>query len=327
MSRIIVHGAGAIGGVIGGRLFQHGHDVVLVARGAHHDAIAAGGLRLRSPDGEVTLPVPVVDHPGAVDWREDDVVVLAVKSQDSDGALADLVAVAPPATAIVCAQNGVANERRALRLFPNVYGMCVMCPATHLEPGAVVATSAPVSGILDVGRYPAGVDAVGEDLAAALSASSFASEPRPDIMRWKHRKLLMNLSNAIDALCGPEARQGKLARLVREEGKTVLAAAGVDVASSEEDRARRGDLLQVRPVEGHERIGSSSAQSLARATGSIESDHLNGEIVLLGRLHGVPTPANELLQRLAREAAADRRPPGSMTDTDILGTLGAAGPH
>jgi 2-dehydropantoate 2-reductase len=278
-------------------------------------------LRLHSPEGTVTLPVPVVAEPAAVDWRNGDVAVLAVKSQDTDAALAGLAAAAPPEIAIVCAQNGVDNERRALRLFPNVYGMCVMCPASHLEPGEVTASSAPVSGILDLGRYPAGVDATAEELAAALSASTFSSVARPDIMRWKYRKLLMNLGNALDALCGMEARQGELSRMVRDEAKAVLGAAGIDVATSEEDRERRGDLLSIRPVEGQERVGSSSAQSLARGTGTIESDHLNGEIVLLGRLHGVPTPANELLQRAAREAAVARRPPGSTTEAELLSVL------
>ena len=58
----------------------------------------------------------------------------------------------------MCLQNGVANESAALRRFANVYGICVMLPASHLEPGLVVAHSAPVPGILDVGRFPDGVD-------------------------------------------------------------------------------------------------------------------------------------------------------------------------
>jgi 2-dehydropantoate 2-reductase len=57
--------------------------------------------------------------------------------------------------------------------------------------------------------------------------------------------------------------------------------------------------------------GSSSWQSLARGTGAIEADWLNGEIVLLGRLHGVPTPVNEVLRRVANRMARNRLPPGS----------------
>jgi 2-dehydropantoate 2-reductase len=106
-------------------------------------------------------------------------------------------------------------------------------------------------------------------------------------------------------LAGPEGRYGPLAREAQREGKEALAAAGIAVASSEEDRARRGDFLQLGPTFSGEWQGGSSWQSLARGTGSIEAEFLNGEIVLLGELHGVPTPVNALLQRLAIRAAAE----------------------
>ena len=83
--RFVVVGAGAVGGVVGGRLAQHGHDVVLVARGDHGEAIAADGLLIRSPDDEVRVPVPVVSHPSELTLTDDDVVLLAVKGQDTRG--------------------------------------------------------------------------------------------------------------------------------------------------------------------------------------------------------------------------------------------------
>jgi 2-dehydropantoate 2-reductase len=63
--------------------------------------------------------------------------------------------------------------------------------------------------------------------------------------------------------------------------------------------------------------GGSSWQSLARGAGSIEAEYLNGEIALLGGLHGVPTPVNELLERLALQAASKGTPPGSMRLEDL----------
>ena len=71
------------------------------------------------------------------------------------------------------------------------------------------------------------------------------------------------------------------------------------------------------PAAGARRGGGSSWQSLTRGTGSIEADYLNGEIVLLGREHGVPTPVNELLQRLANQFARERRAPGSITAGEL----------
>ncbi len=319
--RFVVLGAGAVGGVVGGRLAQHGHDVVLVARGAHREAIAAHGLLIRSPDDEVRVPVPVVAHPAELDLGADDIVLLAVKGQDTRVALASL-ADGPAEVAIACLQNGVDNERQVLRRTPRTYAVPVVLPATHLQPGVVDVSSAPVTGILDVGRYPSGVDDTATALSAAFASSAFSSVTNPSIMRFKWSKLLMNLGNSLEAAIGPIGWGSALYGLARAEGAAVMQAAGIDAASDEEDAARRGSLVTMRRIAGQRRGGGSSWQSLARATGSIEADQLNGEIVLLGRLHGVPTPVNALLQQVANELARTKAEPGSMTEGELLTRLG-----
>ena len=324
--RFVVLGAGAIGGAVGGRLYQWGFDVTLVARGEHGRALRSG-LVLEDPNERVTLPVRAVEDVADVSWDGDvdgDVVVLlAVKGQHTDQALAQLMgSSAPPTTPVVCMQNGVENERRALRHFPRTFGMCVMCPASQLHPGVVQVHSAPVSGLLDLGCFPDGVDAQAQAIADAIDSTTFESVARPDIMRWKYRKLLMNLPNAVEALCGPGARFSPLAKCVQREGKEALAAAGIDVVSSEEDRERRGDHLQMAATASGEWQGGSSWQSLARGAGSIEAEYLNGEIALLGGLHGVPTPVNELLLRLALRAASEARPAGSMRLEELSAMAG-----
>jgi len=319
--RFIVMGAGAVGGVVGGRLAQHGHDVVLVARGAHREAIAADGLLVRSPDDEVRVAVPVVAHPSELDLGDDDVVLLAVKGQDTRAAL-EAMASGPADLAIACLQNGVDNERQVLRRTPNTYAVPVMLPATHLEPGVVDASSAPITGILDVGRYPHGVDDTAAAISAAFAASTFSSVTNPAVMRFKWSKLLMNLGNSLEAAVGPIGRSSGLYATARVEAEAVLAATGTDCASLEEDTARRGELISMRRIAGERRGGGSSWQSLARGTGSIEADLLNGEIVLLGRLHGVPTPVNAMLQQVANELAQAKAPPGSMTEAELVARLG-----
>jgi 2-dehydropantoate 2-reductase len=321
--RYVVFGAGAIGGLVGARLFQQGADVTLIARGAHAEALASG-LVLEAPGESVTLPIPVVTEPAAVRWTDDTVVLLGVKGQQTEPALAQLLPVAPPETPIVCMQNGVENERRVLRRYPRTYAMCVMCPATHLRPGVIQAHSAPVSGLLDLGCYPSGLDDLGRAIAAGIDATTFQSVARPDIMRWKYRKLIMNLGNAVEALCGAAGRSSPLAREARREGEAALQAAGIAVATVEEDAERRDSHLQMRATESGQWSGGSSWQSLARGTGSIEAEFLNGEIVLLGALHGVATPVNALLQREALQAAADGRPPGSWTVEELSQRAGVA---
>ena len=322
----VVFGAGAIGAVVGGRLRQAGFDVTLIARGAHLAAMQSHGLRLESPASTETVSISAVGHPGEVSWGTGRVVLMAVKSQQMLGALTALAAVAPPETPIVCLQNGIANEPAALRLFSNVQGVSVACPASHLEPGVVAAWSTPVTGLLDIGRYPTGIDQVSEAVARDLRAATFSSYPVADIRRWKLRKLLTNLGNAIEAVCGTDERQGPLSDLLLAEGEAVLSAAGLEAATAQEDLARRADLLQLGRIAGQSRPGGSSWQSLQRGTGDIETDYLNGEIVLLGRLHGVPTPGNELLQRLARELADTRDAPGLTPAATILQRLQTPAP-
>ncbi|HXQ18323.1 MAG TPA: 2-dehydropantoate 2-reductase [Acidimicrobiales bacterium] len=319
--RIIVYGAGAIGGALGARRFQAGGDVVLIARGAHYEALRRDGLRLVSPSSTELLAVPVVDEPGAIDWGPGDVVCLCVKSQDTQGALERLLRTAGGDVPLCCVQNGVDNERQAARLFARVYGACIQCPATHLEPGVIEVHSEPVTGVIDVGRWPHGSDDTATAIAAALEAATFSSVVRDDIMRWKHAKLLMNLTNALEALCGRAARAGPIARLLRAEAEACLRAAGIEFASVEEERARRGDLVSVRePVPGRTG-GSSTWQSVERGRGSIEADYLNGEIVLLGALFGIETPVNERVRRLANELAWARRPPASFSEEALLAEL------
>jgi 2-dehydropantoate 2-reductase len=318
----VILGAGGIGGTIGARLHQSGHDVAMVARGAHGEALREHGLVFETPEEWVTLSIPTYPHARDLTWRDDDVIVLATKSQDTEAAARDLF-LAAGQVPVVAAQNGVANERSLARWFDAVHGMCVMMPTAHLQPGVVQAHSVATTGILDLGRSPVGTDAVDEELATALRASRFESEARPGIMRWKYRKLLSNLGNAVQALCGAEAAGDDVLlclELLDAEARSVFAAADIAPVTEEEDDARRGDHLQLRTIGDEPRGGGSTWQSLTRGSG-VETDFLNGEIALLGRLHGVPAPANSRIQSLTARAAARGAPPGSMSGTDLLSVL------
>lgn len=320
--RFVIFGAGAIGGVIGARLHQSGREVVLIARGAHHDAILAGGLRFETPLERVTLPIEVVSGPSAIAFTTEDVVLLCTKTQDSQAALDALRDAAPAATPIVCMQNGVENERIALRRFSDVYGAVVMCPTAHLEPGVVQSYGARLAGELDIGRYPSGIDHRCEAICEALSESRFGSSPSADIMRDKYAKLIRNLGNAVDLICRRGEDSEQLGRLVEAEGRAVLRAAGIEFESEGvSDIAARWARWGVAPIDGRPRAGGSTWQSVARGAGSVETDYLNGEIVLLGRQLGLPTPVNALLQELSRETVRERHDPGWMPAADVLARL------
>ena len=317
--RYLVYGAGAVGGVIGAHLHLAGTDVTLVARGTHLAAIRRDGLVIDRSEGREAVRVPAVAGAAETGWDSDTVVLLCVKGHQTAAALDDLAAHAPSETAVVSAQNGIDNEPAILRLFEATYGICVMLPATHMEPGVVVQKCHPTPGILDLGRVPDGTDAIAEAIAADLRDAGFESVPRPDIMAWKRRKLLLNIGNAVDAACTHGDAATELEKRARAEGESVYAAAGLACVTSAEDRERRGDILRRRDDLAVP-LGGSTFQSLRRGT-STEVDHLNGEIVLLGRLHGVPTPANALLQETCRLLARDGAAPRSVDAADLLARL------
>ncbi|MGW6937981.1 ketopantoate reductase family protein [Streptomyces xanthophaeus] len=321
--RYIIIGAGAVGATIGGRLAEAGGEVVLVARGAHADALRSDGLKLTTADGTRVHRLPVVSAPAELgELRPDDVLLLAVKTQDAIAALDAWgdAEVAGGGTAaqrlpLLCAQNGVESERLALRRFARVYGVCVWLPATFLEPGAVSALCAPLTGILHLGRAAGGADDRIRRIAADLEKAGFGAPVVEDVMRWKYAKLLGNLGNAVQATTGPEPDPAKAALLLRavREAKAAFAAAGIDCATeAEQAAARDGRVEQPAGVRG-----GSSWQSLARGTGSVEADYLNGEVCLLGRLHGVPTPVNDVLRHVANIFARESLPPGAMPVADL----------
>jgi 2-dehydropantoate 2-reductase len=316
--RYIFYGAGAIGGTLGAHLFELGREVVLVARGEHGLAIAAGGLRFGSSTGWRTLRIPVVEHPAQLTYGANDVVVLSMKSQDTVAALDTLAPLAGPDIAVVCAQNGVANERRALRRFANVHGMCVMMAGVYLEPGVVHMHNPPFGASCDVGRIPHGHDELDVTFAADLEATSIRSRACDDVLARKYAKLLSNLTNVLEAASGRPAATGVLGERARAEALSVFDAAGIVAAAGQEDPRA---VMRFAEVEGVTRPGGSTFQSLSRGATSLEGNDLNGEIVLLGRLHGIATPVNAMLQQLGLRLVAEKTAPGSIPVAELERTV------
>ena len=312
--RYIIYGAGAIGGVTGARLFEHGREVILIARGEHLKAIQQKGLTFSAPgESEQVFNIPAVSHPREITWRSDDVVFLTMKTQDTEGALADLEATAGCDVPVFCIQNGVDNERLVARRFAHTYGIHVSMSCTYLTPGVVSAENGPITGILDPGCYPTGIDETARRVAADIDQCKLSSIPQPDIMRWKYTKMLGNLNNGIQVVCGLKGDTAAIRNAIREEGIRIYKAAGIDYASEEENVERRKVLTRGGGNSG----GSSTYQSIARGLTTVEVDYLNGEVVLLARQYGVPAPMNEAVRRLANEIAREGKQPGAYTPADV----------
>jgi 2-dehydropantoate 2-reductase len=339
--RYVIIGAGAIGGSLAGRLAQHGsaNRPLLIARSEHGAAIAASGLRLRDPDADVTIAVDVAAGPDDVTLRVDDVLVLATKTHQAETALLEWVdrpvmgvdggisGTAGELLPVFTALNGVEAERLALRLFRRVFGVCVWLPAVHLSPGEVILRISPTSGAFIIGRYGADADDSDRQLLTTLerdwTARTYTVHVVDDVMRWKYTKLLSNLGNGVQALLGAAPDSSPIVDRLREEAETIYRAAGIEWTSEAEEAEWRGDVFHVRPVPGTPtELGGSSWQSIARGSGSIETDYLNGEIVLIARARGLTAPLNETIQRLSRQAAGARKRHSTLTVAELEALLG-----
>ncbi|MCB9650689.1 MAG: NAD(P)-binding domain-containing protein [Deltaproteobacteria bacterium] len=314
MTRYVVMGAGAIGGAVGARLHEAGCDVVLVARGAHGAAMAAHGLELAEPDRVRRVRAPVVLDPASLHLGADDVVLLAVKSQHTEAALDALPLTR--AVPVVCLQNGVRNEDCALARVDHVLGAMVWSPATLLVPGRVEVHAAP-PGLILLGPWAGPCDALADAVAADLCKAGFVARAEPEIRAYKYTKLLTNLVGPAQALCGPEGVTRALRTRLREEGEAALTAAGIPFVPAQALLARAAAVKDA-PVEGAPRQGGSTWQSFARGAGSAETEHLNGEIVRLGRLHGVDVTVNARLVAASEAALREGWRPGAVTAEALL---------
>ena len=344
-SRYVIIGAGAVGATVAAQLAEAGLSVVVVARGTNLAALRSGGLRYLRPDGERHVPLEVAGGPREIDLRAEDVLVLATKSQDTEAIVAEWAwrpvagarpgpgaapgepAVAAEALPIVLLQNGIDSARSALRRFATVVDAVVIIPASHLRPGEVVSPGTPLAGGFVLGAAGGGSEAaraVVTRIAADLDRASFATTVVDDIARHKAGKLLSNLAFNIDAAAAPGPLRDAVAAAVVDEAHAAFAAAGIEPL--EPFTAPGLDLsgwVTVDVPGGHERSGSSTWQSLARG-GSVESDYLNGEIVLLARLHGLAAPVNAALSRWIAAAAREGSGPGGLGEAELAAILTAA---
>ncbi|MFC1941464.1 ketopantoate reductase family protein [Chloroflexota bacterium] len=320
--RVIIYGAGAVGGVVGGHLARAGNDVILIGRPGHMNAIREHGLRLVTPTGTHTLPLQAVTAPDQINFGPDDVVFLCVKGQSTEEALHELRKVVEDVP-IFCFQNGVRNEETATQYFPRVYGVRVVCGGVFLTNGEVMARWDP-PGWFIMGRYPKGTDDLVETVATSLRHAGFYVLVSPDVMPYKWGKLMRNLVAAIGAITNDIAGNDytRLAEALRKETREILAQAGIRWMSDEEV-ALEWPESTIQPRSNPDlRVKNSSWQSLTRQQGSVETDFFNGEIVRLAKQLGRQAPINETLLRIMKEMAANREPPGKYTLAELRRLIG-----
>ncbi len=298
MMKVAVMGAGAMGGYFGARLSAAGHDVTLIARGAHLEALQKYGLRLISPKGDLHLPeiraVATPEEAGAAD-----VVLFMVKNHDVPAAGEAIRPIVGPETMVVTCQNGVSAPDRLAEVIgwdAVVPGVARM-PGDIAEPG-VIRHSASFDS-LAFGEISGGQSMRTEKLHDALIGANVMAELPGHILHNLWTKFIMqatyaSMSSLTRLDLGP-LRQNPdsfaLLRAAMEEALAVARAAVPDLPDNVID-AGWDHLKNVLPADSH----ASMLDDLTRGK-PIENAFLSGDVVRIGRKHGVPTPIHETFAR------------------------------
>ncbi len=319
--RIIIFGAGAIGGTLGGHLALSGTEVILIARSGHVNRINENGLRFITPSGTHLIKIPAVTSPGQINFLPGDIIFLCVKSQNTEEALYNLHSVVKDIP-VFCFQNGVRNEEIASHFFSQVYGVMVRIGGEYIKDGEITVRRDPPGWVV-IGRYPQGRDNRMEMVEKHLRQAGFMVRLSPNVMPYKWGKLVTNLGNAIGAITNSrweETRRINLA--VTEEARNILKLADVPWISQEQLAAEWKEIAKKPRKILTTESQSSTWQSLARKQGSVETEYLNGEIVRQAKLIGKEAPLNAALLKISQEMAAQQEIPGKYTTDELEKLLG-----
>jgi len=287
--RIVVVGAGGVGGYFGARLARAGQVVTLVARGAHLDAIRSRGLRVRSAvEGEYTVPMTAVEKVAGLPAA--DAVLLCVKSFDTEAAVEQIRAVVGPMTPVLSLQNGVDNEDKIDTILGpgHALGGVAYVFAALEAPGVIAHTFA---GRIVLGEMDGRATPRADRLREAFMAAGIPAALSEDIRRALWEKYLM-----ISAQAGMTAvtrcpigvirdtpETWRMYRVIVEELAALGRASGVALPPD----AVETTLANAEKLAAH--LYSSLHHDLVYGK-RLELDALHGYAVRLGERLGVPTP-------------------------------------
>jgi 2-dehydropantoate 2-reductase len=290
--KVAVMGAGAVGCYFGGMLARAGHDVVLIARPDHVQAIQRDGLRLDTQAFDERVRLGASTDASAVQGAS--LVLFCVKSTDTESAGAQLMPHLPTDTLVLCLQNGVENAERLRGVLPQ-----------HQIAAAVVYVATEMAGAGHVRHHGRGELVIEPSrdstaVAQALIAAGVPTEISDNVRGALWLKLILNCAyNAVSAIAqrpyGENVQSEGVQNVMRDVVSECLAVAkaeGVQVPGDVHAAVRK--IAETMPSQY-----SSTAQDLARGKRS-EIDYLNGLIVRRGEALGIATPANRVLWALVK---------------------------
>lgn len=295
--RVLVYGAGAVGGFFGGLLAHAGEDVHFIARGAQLDTLRTSGLTIDSRlRGRIAIPT-VSASDSAAAWGPAGLILVCVKTQQLTAILDDLAAAVDDQTVLIPLQNGVeADEQLAAR-----FRECAVLPAV-VYVGATLDTPGTIShvasGTIGIGARQKRDNAVLPAVRDLLARTGQPIHISKDIQRERWHKLMWNAAfNSVSAITGrvpaelvarPDTRD--LVRAIMNEVVAVGGACGVDLREEDVDQ-------HIAWTQGAAGLRTSTMVDRERGR-PMESDGLVGVIVRKGREAGVATPCSAVVYAL-----------------------------
>jgi 2-dehydropantoate 2-reductase len=287
--RILIVGAGAVGGYFGGRLAQAGRDVTFLVRPSRAKQLGRDGLRIISPHGDAVL-APKLVSAQEIDIPYD-LVFLSVKAYALEAAMNDFAAAIGPETMILPALNGMRHIDLLTKRFgehPVIGGVCLV--AAEIDNEGRIVQLADFQQLVYGERNRQATPRL-QTLDATLQGAGFNARLSPDIMQamWEKWVQLASLGaitclmrGAIgEIVAAPDGAD--LSLKVLDESATVATACGHK--PSEALLARHADAMTARGSP----LTSSMYRDL-RKSAPVEADHILGDFIERGAAHGVAMP-------------------------------------
>jgi len=288
--RVLVVGAGAIGGYFGGRLLQAARDVTFLVRPKRAAELAKTGLVIRSPSGDVTLKNPPTVQADELSEKFD-VVLLSCKAFDLDDAIKSFAPAVGPKTAIIPLLNGMSHLAALDKKFGRervLGGLCAI--AVTLNEAREVMQLAPMQS-LGFGERAGGMSDRVRAIAEILAGGNFNGAPSEHVMQdmWEKWVFLASLAASTclmrtsvgNILAVPGGKDFLLGML--DECSAIASAEGYAPAGPFFQRTR--GLLTTE--------GSAMTASMFRdikAGLPVEADHVIGDLVARGDAAKIPVP-------------------------------------
>lgn len=304
--RIVVVGAGGVGGYFGGRLAAAGHEVAFVARGAHLEALRRNGLTVSSVEGDFTVG-QVRASADAGELGPADAVLLAVKTWQLEAAAEAVKPLVGRETAVVTLQNGVDAPEQAAAILGReavVPGIAKVLAFID-SPGHIRHLGANALAFAEWDNSPSPRV---EQLRAALEQAGIVAERPRDLWAALWAKFLFvaplgGLGAVADAPFGPlRDRPGLRNLLGQAMGEVEQIARRRGIHLPEDAVAKTLAVVDEQPADG-----TTSLHRDLRSGRPSELDAWTGAIVRLGEQTGVPTPVNGFCYEVLSLLAADRR--------------------